>query len=302
MINCLVNDKLSEICCEKRVAGLLQPLLKILFMNQYRPVFRETPPVVKNLIIINVLMLLATFVIKQTGHDLTEILGTYYPASEKFRPYQLISHMFMHGGIAHLFFNMFALWMFGRILENVWGPRRFLIYYFVTGLGAVALHMLVNHFEIVSMKNTIEAFNNTPAPDILEKFVNKYLPRPTTQLMDLITEWYDNPSNTAFATEGQNVMETILTYRMNIPTVGASGAVYGVLLAFGMLFPNTQLMLIFPPVPIKAKYFVIGYGVLELYLGLTNSGGSIAHFAHLGGMLFGFFLIKYWNKTSKTFY
>jgi len=182
------------------------------------------------------------------------------------------------------------------------GPRRFLVYYFVTGLGAVALHMFVNHLEISSMQHTLTAFNNTPAPEILDKFVHKYLPRASSQLLDFITNWYDNPTSTAFAAEGQKVMAQIVQLKMDIPTVGASGAVYGVLLAFGMLFPNTQLMLLFPPIPIKAKYFVIGYGVLELYLGLTNSGGSIAHFAHLGGMLFGFFLIKYWNKTSKNFY
>jgi membrane associated rhomboid family serine protease len=271
-------------------------------MTQYRPIFKDTPVVVKNLIIINALMLLATFVLQKAGIDLTEKLGLHYPGSDKFRLYQIITHMFMHGGIAHLFFNMFALWMFGRILENVWGPRRFLIYYFVTGLGAVALHTFVNYLEISSMQHAMVAFSNTPAPEILEKFVGKYLANPSQQLLNFISNWYDDPNNVAFASEGQKVMDQVLRLKMDIPTVGASGAVFGVLLAFGMLFPNTQLMLLFPPIPIKAKYFVIAYGVIELYFGLTNSGGNIAHFAHLGGMLFGFFLIKYWNKTTKTFY
>ncbi len=271
-------------------------------MNQYRPVFRDTPVVVKNLIIINVLMLLATFVMSKAGIDFTRLFGMHYPGSDYFRPHQIITHMFMHGGFVHLFFNMFALWMFGRVLESVWGPRRFLVYYFITGLGAVALHTFVNYLEISSMENTITAFTNTPAPEVLEKFVNKHLPNPSSQLLDFISNWYDEPASTAFATEGNKIMEQILKIKMDIPTVGASGAVYGVLLAFGMLFPNTQLMLLFPPIPIKAKYFVLAYGAIELYLGLTNSGGSIAHFAHLGGMLFGFFLIKYWNKTSRNFY
>ena len=271
-------------------------------MTQYRPILRETPVVVKNLIIINVLMLLGSLILQQRGIDLTDILGLHYPASEKFRLYQIVTHMFMHGGFIHLFFNMFALWMFGRILEGVWGPRRFLIYYFVTGLGAVALHTFVNYLEFSSMQHAIAAFSNTPAPEILEKFVNKNLPNPSRQLLDFISNWYDDPSNSAFGSEGQKIMEQVLMLKMNIPTVGASGAVFGVLLAFGMLFPNTQLMLLFPPIPIKAKYFVIGYGLLELYLGITSPGSSIAHFAHLGGMLFGFFLIKYWNKTTKTFY
>jgi len=271
-------------------------------MNQYKPIFRDTPVVVKNLIIINALMLLATFVMQRVGIDLTEKLGMHYPASEKFRFYQIITHMFMHGGFVHLFFNMFALWMFGRVLENVWGSKRFMVYYFVTGLGAIALHTFVNYLEFSSMQNTIVAFTNTPAPEILDKFVNKHLHNPSSQLLEFVSNWYDDPSNSAFATEGHKVMNQILQLKMDIPTVGASGAVYGVLLAFGMLFPNTQLMFIFPPIPIKAKYVVIGYGAIELYLGLTNSGGSIAHFAHLGGMLFGFILIKYWNKTRKTFY
>jgi membrane associated rhomboid family serine protease len=269
---------------------------------QYRPILQDTPVVVKNLIIINVLMLLATYALEAAGFDFTNLFGMHYPASEKFRPFQVVTHMFMHGGFMHLLFNMFALWMFGRVLESIWGPKRFLIYYFVTGLGAVALHMFVNHLEIMSIQNSIVAFQNTPAPELLEKFVNKQLGNPSPQLIDFITEWYDDPSSTSYAAEGGLLMERILQMKMDIPTVGASGAVFGILLAFGMIFPNTQLMLLFPPIPIKAKYFVMGYGALELYLGLTNSGGSIAHFAHLGGMLFGFLLIKYWAKTTNTFY
>ena len=126
---------------------------------QYRPILQDTPVVVKNLIIINVLMLLATYALEAAGIDFTNMFGMHYPASEKFRPFQIITHMFMHGGFMHLFFNMFALWMFGRVLESIWGPKRFLIYYFVTGLGAVALHMFVNHLEIMSIKNSIVALD-----------------------------------------------------------------------------------------------------------------------------------------------
>ena len=210
--------------------------------------------------------------------------------------------MFMHGGLAHLFFNMFALWMFGRVLESVWGSRRFLVYYFVTGLGAVALHTFVNHIELSSIHQAVEAFRNTPSPDLLDVFVKKNLPNASAQVRDFINTWYDSPENTAYASEGLSLMERIFQLKKDIPTVGASGAVFGVLLAFGMLFPNTQLMLLFPPIPIRAKYFVIGYGILELYLGLSQPGSNVAHFAHLGGMLFGFLLIKYWNKTTKHFY
>lgn len=270
----------------------------------YRPVLNNIPPVVKNLIIVNVLFLLATWGARSMGIDLVEVMGMHYPGSEKFMLHQIFTHMFMHSprGITHIFFNMFALYMFGRVLENVWGPRRFLIYYIATGLGAIALHTFVNFIEINSIQNTIEAFQNTPSPEILDHFVNKNLPEATNQVRDFINIWYDDPANAAYAGEGLNLMKRILELKMDIPTIGASGAVFGVLLAFGMLFPNTQLMLLFPPIPIKAKYFVVGYGAIELFLGFSQPGSHVAHFAHLGGMLFGYILIKYWNKKSNQFY
>jgi membrane associated rhomboid family serine protease len=268
----------------------------------YRPVLNNIPPVVKNLIIANVLFLLATWAVKNMGIDLVEVLGMHYPGSTKFRLYQVFTHMFMHGGLTHLFFNMFALYMFGRVLESVWGPKRFLTFYLVTGLGAIALHTFVNYLEINSIQNAIDAFNNTPSPEILDKFVGKNLPNATAQVQDFINTWYDDPRNAAYAREGLNLMQQILQMKMDIPTVGASGAVFGILLGFGMLFPNTQLMLLFPPIPIKAKYFVMGYGAIELYLGFAQPGSNVAHFAHLGGMLFGYFMIKYWNRNSKRFY
>ncbi|MCF8359516.1 MAG: rhomboid family intramembrane serine protease [Prolixibacteraceae bacterium] len=274
----------------------------------FRSPFRQTPPVTKNLIIINVIMLLATFVLAPRGIDLNRWFALYYPGSEHFKIHQFVTHMFMHGGLTHLFFNMFALWMFGRVLENVWGPRRFLIFFFVTGLGAAALHTFVNYIEIAPMVKAVTAFSNTPSADLFSSFVNKYqstiknmgfdLPR----IIDFAAMWLDNPSSMGYEQEAIGFMNKLVNVKMNIPTVGASGAVFGVLLGFGMLFPNTQLMLLFPPIPIKAKYMVIAYGVLELVLGLSMPGSNVAHFAHLGGMIFGFFLIKYWNKTSNTFY
>lgn len=277
-------------------------------MYQSRSPFFQMPQVTKNLIIINVILLLTTMVLQQRGIDLTRVLGLYYPGSEYFRPFQFITHMFMHGGLAHLFFNMFALYMFGRVLESVWGPRRFLVFYFVTGLGAAALHSFVNYIEIAPMAKAIVAFSNTPSPDVFSAFINKFqgtiqnMGFSRASVMEFAARWHDMPMSAAYELEANNFMEKLLQTRMNIPTVGASGAVFGVLLGFGMLFPNTQLMLLFPPIPIKAKYFVIGYGVLELVLGLSNSGSNVAHFAHLGGMIFGFILIKYWNSSSKTFY
>jgi len=277
-----------------------------------RPTFRspanQIPPVTKNLIIINAILLLATFVLGQRGINLTHYLALYYPQSENFHFYQLITHMFMHGNFAHLFFNMFALWMFGRVLESVWGPRRFLIFYFVTGLGAAALHTFVNYLEINPIVNAATAFSNTPSPELFSAFVNKYqgmiknLGFNLPGILDFASSWLDKPTSTSFEPEAIAFMNQLIDIKINIPTVGASGAVYGVLLGFGMLFPNTQLMLLFPPIPIKAKYMVMAYGALELILAFSMPGSNIAHFAHLGGMIFGFFLIKYWNKTTNTFY
>lgn len=270
-------------------------------MQGYRPPgFGGTPPVIKNLLIINVLLFFGTELM--AGMNLVKYLALYYPESSFFVPYQFITHMFMHGGLTHLFFNMFALWMFGRVLESVWGSKRFLIYFFATGLGAAALHLFVNYLTIEDMKAAAIAFQNTPSPEAFKAFVNDHLSRPSNYVLDLINRYFDNPGSTAIANEAGSVVKEVIKHNINIPTIGASGAVFGVLLAFGMLFPNTQLMLLFPPIPIKAKWLVIGYGILELFLGISNQGSNVAHFAHLGGMIFGFILIKYWNSKGKTFY
>jgi membrane associated rhomboid family serine protease len=271
-------------------------------MNQYQTSPFSMPPVVKNLIMINIVMLVATYSLRTMGIDLTEKLGLFYPGSEHFRPYQFITHLFMHGDFFHLLFNMFALFMFGKVLEMVWGPRRFLIYFFVTGLGAAALHSFVTYLEISALQKSAAAFINTPSPDLLAAFVKAHLSHPATGVMDLVNNWGDAPNNPVLIQQGIDVVRAILEMKIDIPTVGASGAIFGVLLGFGYLFPNTELMLLFPPVPIKAKYFVMGYGGIELYLGITESNSNIAHFAHLGGMLFGFILLRYWSKNTNKFY
>ncbi len=274
-------------------------------MNGFsRPNFGSIPPVVKNLIIINAIMLLATWMASTTfGVDLNRVLGLFYFESDLFRPHQIVTHMFMHGGFFHLLFNMYALWMFGRILEQVWGSKRFFIYYFVTGLGAAALHTLVNYLQISSIEGAATAMLNTPSPETFAAFVTNYFPEYYNQVYEMfLGAWQSAPDSPYYIDLAANYTRQLINLQMNIPTVGASGAVFGVLLAFGMLFPNTELFLMFPPIPIKAKYFVIGYGAIELYLGLTQPGSNVAHFAHLGGMLFGFILIKYWNKRKDVFY
>jgi len=247
-------------------------------MNGYGRGFFGLPPVVKNIIMINVLMLLAYYAASSVfGIDLNGLLGLYFPKSDHFMPVQIITHMFMHGGFMHLFFNMFALYMFGQVLENVWGPKRFFIYYMTCGLGAAFVHESVIAFQYSKLIHEI-------GPDQLQMVLNE-------------GSAYFNEGK-VFTDEAMKSLQMLL----NVPTVGASGAVFGILLAFGVLFPNTQLMLLFPPIPIKAKYLVIGYGAIELYLAVTQPGSNIAHAAHLGGMLFGYFLIRYWRKTTNTLY
>lgn len=242
----------------------------------YRPAI-SMPPVVKNLILANALIYFATFILEQAGINLYTYLGLYFPLSENFRLHQIFTHMFMHGSLTHLFFNMFALYMFGRVLESVWGPKRFLTFYLVTGIGAAVLHTLVNYIEYYAV-------------------VSKLSPESVAMVKEQGYGLWNEGKNYSDAALGK------LNMILNTPTVGASGAVFGILLGFGMLFPNTQLMLLFPPIPIKAKYFVMGYAAIELYLGITQPGSNIAHFAHIGGMLFGYFMIKYWNKNSNRFY
>ena len=230
--------------------------------------FNELPVVVKNLLIINGLLFLATISLNNLGIDLVKIFGLHQFQSNDFRPHQIITHLFMHGSFTHLFFNMFALWMFGKILENIWGQKKFLIYYMITGIGAAAIHLIFCQYQIINISNQI--------PD----------------LVNIAIEGKYNPSIPL----SKKLTQLIIT-----PTVGASGAVFGLLLAFGMLFPNALLYLYFA-IPIKAKYFVIGYGLIELYAGISNNpADNVAHFAHLGGMIFGFFLIKYWKNDMTTF-
>jgi len=235
------------------------------------------PEVVKNLLIINVLMLLATIVASSFNVDLSELLGLHHWSSDFFRPHQLVTYMFMHGGLTHLFFNMFALFIFGKVLEQVWGAKKFLVFYLICGIGAGIVQLFVTELRINSIIDQVD-------PMLYEKVMQ---------------------DGSAVIHSGKNFVDESagqLNRLINTSTVGASGSVFGILLAFGMLFPNVQLMLIFPPIPMKAKYFVIIYGALELYLGFANNpNDNVAHFAHLGGMLFGYILIKYWKKNNNIY-
>jgi len=223
------------------------------------------PPVVKNLLIINILLFVATYLLPNL--NLGNLLAVYYFDSPNFRFWQPITYMFMHGGIGHIFFNMFALYSFGSLLESRWGAKKFLIFYFITGLGALALQMAVQAYEVHSVLGQVTLFQGW------EKQIN---------------------SEEAVAT-----LQGVYGSQM----VGASGAIFGLLVAFGMLYPNAELLILFIPVPVKAKYIIPVYILIELSLGIAQiQGDSIAHYAHLGGALIGFILVKIWKDKNTNFY
>ena len=223
--------------------------------NSGRRGFMSNVPVaVKNIIIINVLVMIMTSL---NENYMYEKFALFYPTSPFFHFWQPLTHMFMHGGFWHLFFNMYTLYIFGTILERVWGTKKFLIFYFVTGLGAALIHTGV--------------------------------------------EWLQMQYWMSQAAEGNMAaMNSIHALKMT-PTVGASGAIYGVLMGYAMLYPDSIMTLIFPPISLKAKWFVLIFAAIELLTGVTGTGGGIAHFAHLGGLIFGFLLIMYWKKR-RTLY
>ncbi len=271
-------------------------------MNDYRrPSFSLFPPVVKNLLIANVVFYIATLTIQTMNHiDITNYLGLHYFQASNFKIYQLVTYMFLHdtssffqlhnaSSLMHIFSNMFALWMFGAALENYWGAKRFIIFYFICGIGAaitqeVSLYLYFHHIQ-----TAITSFNLSPNIDNFSAII-------ANNFQDI--HGYATPTTNDGMVNTLNMLYQFAITNSN--TIGASGAIFGILLAYGMLFPNTELYLYFA-IPIKAKYFVILYGLFELYSGIKNStGDNVAHYAHLGGMVFGFILIMYWRSQRRT--
>jgi membrane associated rhomboid family serine protease len=233
---------------------------------------------VKHLIILNALFFAASSLL---GIDLNNFLALYFPENENFGIWQFVSHMFMHGGFMHILFNMYALWAFGSPLEQMWGRNKFIFFYFSAGLGAGLIYTAVNYFQFNSIHNDL---------------INIGLR--TSDIQSLLTSGKYNSDILSQIPE-QKLMEIYQIY--NTPAVGASGAIYGVLVAFGMTFPNAKLALIFLPVPISAKYFIPVLIALDLFSGVTGFsifGGGIAHFAHVGGAIIGFLIMWYWKKNQ----
>lgn len=231
-------------------------------MNFRNSIFGDLPPVTKNLLIINALFLLASYTLGSKGIvDINEYLGLHYWEAKSFNPAQVITYMFLHAGFLHFFFNMFALWMFGKVVEQLLGSKKFLFFYIVCGIGAAIVQEATWTYEISGIVSQFEQLNGKVTPEMIaqeSQFMNQFI------------------------------------------TIGASGSIFGVLLAFGMLLPNIPLYIMFIPIPIKAKYCIIGYAVIELFMGVANtSGDNVAHYAHLGGMLFGLILLLYWKKKGQ---
>lgn len=278
----------------------------------YRPGgFKLLPDAVKNLLIINGILFLTLVVFGDKFNlDLNDILGLHYFQADKFRPYQLVTYMFMHGNFMHIFFNMFALWMFGSAMENFWGTKRFLIYYLVTGIGAALTQYAVLYYQLSPVIDNLDAFLMHPDLNAFQEMISNgtitiISPEMQANFQAFSIKYeallLQDPSLTLPA-----VVDFVQQYKidyLNAPVVvGASGAVFGLLLAYGMMFPNNIIYIYFA-IPLKAKYFVIIYGALELYSGLSNnSADNVAHFAHLGGMLFGIFLILYWKRNRNHYY
>ena len=254
---------------------------------------------VKNLLLITVAAYLIPSIL---GWDnINAYLGLWHISSPNFQPYQFFTYMFAHGGFMHLLFNMLGLIFLAPMLEQFWGPKRFLTFYLITGIGAGVFYEGVKYAQTIPMKHKMEAYIANPNPDDFAVYMAKYAPQHYNGLYEFI-EYYSEHEREG-RQQSISYVEQVYAMIINVPMVGASGAIYGILMAFGMLFPNTRLMLLFPPIPIKAKYFVLILGGFAIYSQLMNSGGdNVAHLAHLGGMLFAFIMIKIWARDKKNFY
>lgn len=259
---------------------------------------------VKNLLIINILFFAATYVFQsRLGVDLNQWLALHYVEARDFGIWQLVTFIFMHGGLSHIFFNMFALWMFGTIIEDALGTRRFVTYYLVCGIGSGLVQEVAMAIDISPLISAIDATMSDPSPENIQRILSDHIVAFSSSSRQMIVEFV-NSYNSVVSTnpaEASSLARTFLenyqdAYVNSQLTVGASGAVFGILLAFGMMFPNMTIFLMFPPIPLKAKWFVIIYGLIELFCGIHGGDyDNVAHWAHIGGMIFGFVLLRMWK-------
>lgn len=262
--------------------------------------FRALTPTVKNILLITVGMHVITmFFVPQ----FQAWFALYHIESRYFMPFQFLTYMFMHADFWHLFSNMFGLFIFGPLLEEFLGPKKIIILWMVCGIGSGVLYSGYNIYKTNKLDNRIEAFVANPDPEIFNRFVSDNRHLFNASIYDLIDEFSRNPERSDLIERAKMNMLGIRDRIINIPMVGASGALFGILIAFGMLFPNTQLFLLFPPIPIKAKYLVLFYGLYTVYnIFVSNPADNVAHFAHLAGLAVGAVLVTYWKRDRRNFY
>jgi membrane associated rhomboid family serine protease len=260
-------------------------------------------PVVKNLLIINIgFFIIALVALENLRVDINTIFGLHSWYSKDFKAWQFVTYMFMHGNFGHVFSNMLGLLVFGPMLEQIWGAKKFIFFYMFTGIGAGLLYWGINMYETTQLKHSVETYISTPSPDGFSNLMRQHDKRAFDQNIDYIDRYHYNPGDQSIINETVTYAKQLFQNRANFSMVGASGAIFGILMAFAMLFPNTELYLYFF-FPIKAKYLVAAYGLYELYSEyMARPNDNVAHFAHLAGMFFAFILIKYWQKQRNTFY
>ncbi|MDI9865359.1 rhomboid family intramembrane serine protease [Flectobacillus sp. DC10W] len=256
-------------------------------------------PIVRTLIVINVIVFMVQSFNSHYDDQITSLFGLHYFTSERFNPIQFVSYMFVHGGFMHLFSNMLGLFFMGPLLERYWGEKRFLAFYFITGIGAGLLYMGVKYYDYSVLEEATRAYILHPDLSMFNKFLEQFYPS------GIPSEAYSYVPSSGRITLQDSIIiaEESLRAVLNTPTVGASGATFGVMAGFAMLFPNTELIVFPIPIPIKAKYLVALYALYEFYGGIHKTpGDNVAHFAHIGGMIFAFILIKLWSKNRNNFY
>ncbi|WP_268034293.1 rhomboid family intramembrane serine protease [Algoriphagus sp. PAP.12] len=262
--------------------------------------FRNITPVVQNLLLINVVLFIVSAFIFPS---LNQWFALYYINSQYFKPFQFLTYMFMHADFWHLFSNMFGLLIFGPLLEQFLGPKKLLTLWMLCGVGSGVLYSGYTAFRMNQLEAKVEAFQANPDPEVFNRIVTQNRGYFESAVYDFIDDYSRNPNDQVKIDRASQTLDAIMTIQSNVPMVGASGALFGVLIAFAMLFPNTQLFLLFPPMPVKAKYLVLFYGLYTIYNVLVNNPlDNVAHFAHLSGLVIGGILVYKWKKDRNSFY
>lgn len=262
--------------------------------------FRNITPVVQNLLLINVVLFIVSAFIFPS---LNQWFALYFINSQYFKPFQFLTYMFMHADFWHLFSNMFGLLIFGPLLEQFLGPKKLLTLWMLCGVGSGVLYSGYTAFRMNQLEAKVEAFQANPDPEVFNRIVTQNRGYFESAVYDFIDDYSRNPNDQVKIDRASQTLDAIMTIQSNVPMVGASGALFGVLIAFAMLFPNTQLFLLFPPMPVKAKYLVLFYGLYTIYNVLVNNPlDNVAHFAHLSGLVIGGILVYKWKKDRNSFY